>query len=75
MTKITESAIDKFAIELLQKQGYGHIYAPDLILELFTRACAPAPSEARQASAQAGNETFERLSFEDGLHIYHFVLI
>jgi len=28
--KITESAIEKFAIELLEKQGYGYIYAPDI---------------------------------------------
>ncbi|MEA3437733.1 MAG: type I restriction endonuclease, partial [Thermodesulfobacteriota bacterium] len=30
MTKITESEIEKFAIELLEKQGYGYIYAPDI---------------------------------------------
>ncbi len=30
MTKITESAIEKFAIELLQRQGYHYIYAPDI---------------------------------------------
>ena len=30
MDKITESAIDKFAIELLEKQGYQYIYAPDI---------------------------------------------
>jgi type I restriction enzyme, R subunit len=28
--KITESAIEKFAIELLEKQGYEYIYAPDI---------------------------------------------
>ena len=28
MTKITESEIEKFAIELLKKQGYQYIYAP-----------------------------------------------
>ncbi len=28
--KITESAIEKFAIELLEKQGYQYIYAPDI---------------------------------------------
>lgn len=27
MHKITESAIEKFAIELLEKQGYQYIYA------------------------------------------------
>ena len=30
MTKITESAIEKFAIELLEKLGYQYIYAPDI---------------------------------------------
>jgi type I restriction enzyme R subunit len=28
--KITESEIEKFAIELLEKQGYQYIYAPDI---------------------------------------------
>lgn len=30
MTKITESAIEKFAIELLEHQGYHYIYAPNI---------------------------------------------
>ena len=30
MPKITESQIEKFAIELLEKQGYEYIYAPDI---------------------------------------------
>jgi type I restriction enzyme, R subunit len=30
MTKITESAIETFAIELLEKQGYSYIYGPDI---------------------------------------------
>ncbi len=30
MNKITESQIEKFAIELLEKQGYQYIYAPDI---------------------------------------------
>jgi len=30
MNKITESEIDKFAIELLEKQGYRYIYAPPI---------------------------------------------
>ena len=28
--KITESEIENFAIELLEKQGYEYIYAPDI---------------------------------------------
>ena len=28
--KITESAIEQFAIELLEKQGYHYVYAPDI---------------------------------------------
>ncbi|MCZ7358193.1 MAG: type I restriction endonuclease [Candidatus Methanoperedens sp.] len=30
MTNITESVIEKFAIELLEKQGYQYLYAPDI---------------------------------------------
>lgn len=30
MTKLTESQIEQLAIELLQKQGYEYIYAPDI---------------------------------------------
>jgi len=32
-TKITESAIEKFAIELLERQGYQYIYGPDIAPE------------------------------------------
>ena len=28
--KITESEIEQFAIELLEKQGYHYVYAPDI---------------------------------------------
>ena len=28
--KITESTIEQFAIELLEKQGYHYVYAPDI---------------------------------------------
>jgi len=55
MTKITESAIEKFAIELLEKQGYGYIYAPSIAPDLS--AC----------NAQAGSNTPERQSFKDVL--------
>jgi len=30
MTKMTENAIEEFCVELLEKQGYEYIYAPDL---------------------------------------------
>jgi len=30
MERITENAIEKFAIELLEKQGYRYIYAPSI---------------------------------------------
>ncbi len=30
MEKITESEIEKFAIQLLQKQGYQYVHAPDI---------------------------------------------
>lgn len=31
MTRITESAIEEFAINLLEKQGYQYVYAPDIV--------------------------------------------
>lgn len=34
MTKITESEIEKFAIELLEKQGYQFIFAPSIAPDL-----------------------------------------
>ena len=30
MTRITESEIEEFAIELLEKSGYPYVYAPDI---------------------------------------------
>lgn len=30
MTKITESTIETFAIELLEKQGYQYVYGPSI---------------------------------------------
>ena len=30
MNKITESEIEKFTIELLEKQGYQYVYAPSI---------------------------------------------
>jgi len=30
MNKITESAIEKFAIELLEKESYQYVYAPSI---------------------------------------------
>jgi type I restriction enzyme R subunit len=51
--KITESTIETFAIELLEKQGYQYIYGPDI---------AP-DSDSPSPSGEAG----VRLSFEDVL--------
>lgn len=45
MTKITESTIEKFAIELLENQGYQYIYAPSIALDMS--AC----------DAQVGSDT------------------
>jgi len=33
MTKITENEIELFAIELLEKQGFEYIYAPNIAHE------------------------------------------
>ena len=30
MSRITESTFEKFAIELLEKQGYKYLYAPSI---------------------------------------------
>jgi type I restriction enzyme R subunit len=71
--KITESEIEKFAIELLEKQGYQYIYAPDIAPDLS--ACdLPAPSEARQAGSDCRGTMHRaptRQSFEDVLLIDH----
>ena len=48
MTKITESAIEKFAIELLGKQSYQYIYASDIASALS--ACCLCVSARRQAT-------------------------
>jgi len=47
MGRITESAIEKFAVELLEKSGYQYIYAPNIgpgpaCTERSTRLCVPA---------------------------------
>jgi len=57
MNKITESEIEKFAIEVLETQGYQYIYAPDIAPDLS--ACdMPAPSGARQAGGDSrGNRS------------------
>ena len=36
MTRITESSIEEFAIELLEKSGYQYIYAPDIAPDSVT---------------------------------------
>ena len=36
--KITESAIEKFTVELLEKQGYDYYYGPDIALDGNTPA-------------------------------------
>jgi type I restriction enzyme R subunit len=36
--KITESAIEQFAIDLLEKQGYQYIYGPDIAPDSETPA-------------------------------------
>jgi len=44
MTRIKESAIEKFAIELLEKQGWRYLYGPDI-----------APEEAKEERASFGD--------------------
>ncbi|GBD96099.1 MAG TPA: type I restriction endonuclease subunit R [Nitrospirae bacterium] len=59
MHKITESEIEKFAIELLEKQGYQYIYAPSIAPDKVN-------GEAREG-ALGYSDTPERQSFEDVL--------
>jgi len=47
--KTTESEIDKFAIEFLEKQGYQYIYAPSIAPDLSA------------STIQAGSDTSERI--------------
>ena len=44
MTRFTESEIEEFAIELLEKQGWRYVYGPDI-----------APDEAKQERASFGD--------------------
>ena len=48
MDRITESAIERYAIELLEKQGYQYIYSPDIASDL--------PASAGQAGARHQEE-------------------
>ncbi|MBU1044350.1 MAG: type I restriction endonuclease subunit R, partial [Candidatus Omnitrophica bacterium] len=59
LSKITESQIEKFSIELLEKQGYEYVYAPDIAPDL----------PAQKGLRQAGSENPQRESFEDVLLI------
>lgn len=54
MNKITESAIETFAIELLEKQGYQYIYGPDI-----------SPDSDSTGTSQYAS--IKRTSFEDVL--------
>ncbi|MCD4680535.1 MAG: hypothetical protein K8S00_09125 [Bacteroidales bacterium] len=45
MKKITESEIEQYTIELLEKQGYQYMYTPDIAPDLFA------------SDAQAGSDT------------------
>ncbi len=38
MKKLTESQIEEYAIELLEKQGYHYIYGPDIAPDSDTPA-------------------------------------
>ena len=58
--KITESSIEKFAIGLLEKQGYQYIYAPSIAPDLSAPGEAPACAFSHADRRQAGSETPER---------------
>jgi hypothetical protein len=55
MSKITESEIEKFAIELLGKQSYQYIYASDIASALS--ACLPVRVRTQTGDVQTGSET------------------
>ena len=57
MTKITESEIEEYAIELLEKQGYQYIYAPNIGPDLPAPNEAPACASLHADRRQAGSKT------------------
>ena len=60
MERITESAIEKFAIELLEQQGYQYIYAPSI---------APDVDQVSLPLGETEERGFARQSYEDVLFI------
>jgi type I restriction enzyme R subunit len=63
MNKITESSIETFAIELLEKHGYQYIYGPDIAPDRDV----PVPRAQDVQERPPDSETPERASFEDVL--------
>ena len=59
MTKITENTIETFCIELLEKQGYEYIYAPDIAPDKVN-------GEAREGALGYSDKTL-RSDFDDVL--------
>ncbi len=56
-SKITESAIETFAIELLEKHSYQYIYCPDIAPDSENESTPP--SGGRGASGEADNKLSE----------------
>jgi len=54
MNKITESAIENFAIELLEKQGYQYLYAPSIAPD----RCAPRTATNHTVSGSSIRKPF-----------------
>ncbi len=62
--KITENAIEEFAIKLLEHLGYQYIYAPDIAPNLPVRGTQTGTDRAESACADHADR---RASYEDVL--------
>ncbi|HAJ79944.1 MAG TPA: DEAD/DEAH box helicase, partial [Fibrobacteres bacterium] len=61
--KITESAIEKFAIDLLEKSGYQYVYGPDIAPDRDVQVSRVQDAQERPPD----RDTPQRQSFEDVL--------
>jgi hypothetical protein len=62
MNKITENEIELFAIELLEKQGYNYIYAPNIAPD-SVRGKEKQPGEFRRSQNWIGGTNLSNAYF------------
>ena len=68
MTKLTESAVEQHAIELLEKLGYQYIYGPDIAPDRVEDSSSPLPLGEGMTNMTAPlplGEAGVRASFEE----------